>query len=472
MKFLKKFSMPFLLSIAFIFYTFLSWVILFRDAWTLEVLETKFYPALAPTIESIRYFLSGVRLNTIPTFLFLFFALCSFGLYFLSWKKNIAAKKIIIWSVVFQLIVFFSWPILSTDILSYILSDRIAVTYHQNVWATKPNQFSSDPYYYLVYPIYAASDWTNQTRIYGPVNQAVYSLATFFSGNDLLVNLAVHKLVVLLFVLASLALVYKISKGYFPDKLAFVLIFLFWNPLFILETSGSGHNDIIMIFFILLSYFFYRKSWPLAVGLSLALAVNIKSTALFLAPIYSIIFLRDHFSDSIKFGGTFLAFSVLLFLTMGISPQAMLSRTAFSTNLFWQSLPQQLSKIAPQAVFLLTPIFLVVFGLILLRSFIKKSDPLVVYGQTYFLYLLLALGAYWNWYSLWVLSALMFLGRSRLTLAAAAFTFSSLLAYPLYWLSLRFNYQHPLWPVIIYLVIAVFPLSVFLSAKISKQIPF
>ncbi|MBI4099503.1 DUF2029 domain-containing protein [Candidatus Microgenomates bacterium] len=458
--------MPILLSVAFLFYTLLSWILLFRDSWTLEVLQTKFYPQQAILIEQIRSLLSNFKLNTVPTFLFLLFVFVAFVVYFRSLKQTFSPAKIIFFSVVFQIIVFFSYPILSTDVLSYILSDRIAVVYRQNVWTTKPNLFPTDPYFFLVYPVYVASDWTNQTRIYGPVNQVVYSAVTAISGDDLFINLAAHKLVVLVFNLATILLVYKILKEHFPDKLKFVLVFIFWNPLFILETVGSGHNDILMIFFILLSYLFFLRKSPILVALSLALAASVKSTALFLAPFYLVVFLGQRLTTMVKFALTFIGAYLAIFSTMGVSFLAMINRTSYSTTLYWQSLPQQLSKLSPVTIRFLTPLFLIYYAAQSLRGLLlRKIDPLVLYGQAYFVYLVFAVGAYWNWYSLWALTALAFLGWGKWSKAAAAFTFTSALAYPLYWFSLRFDYQHPLWPVIIYLVILSGPVVAFLHDK-------
>ena len=201
---MKKFSLLYLI------FSLLSWIILLRDRFTLEIISTKFYPQLSNLFAQTE----NLKLNTWPTVLFLLIVILLFFFYFRSLKLNLSPAKIIFASILFQIIVFFSYPILSTDILSYILSDRVSVVYHQNVWTTKPNQYTSDPYYYLVYPIYKDRDWTNQTRIYGGVNQFFYSLSTTLSGNDLLANLASHKLVVLLFNISTIFLVYFILLGH------------------------------------------------------------------------------------------------------------------------------------------------------------------------------------------------------------------------------------------------------------------
>lgn len=443
--------MGIILVFSFIFYTAISWVILFRDRWTLEVLATKFYPQFADFIWKIQLFLEPFKINTIPTVLFAGFILVSFAAYFLAWQKNYSFRAIVAYGIIFQIIVFFSYPILSTDVLNYILSDRVAVKYGKNVWTTPPKNFNFDPYYYLVYPVYPDGDWNNHTRIYGPVNQAIYSVVTAISGDDLFINLAGHKAVVLVFNIGILFLATVILKEYFPDKLKFGIMFIFWNPLFVLETTGSGHNDSLMIFFIFLSYLFYLRQQVVFMALALSLAIHVKSTALFLAPFYFAIVPLGWFLPSL------IIFSGVIFLTMGTSLSAFISRTFFSTDLHWQSLPQQISRFFPLGVKLLTPAFLLFYGIQWLRALVYKKDPLVLYGQSLLFYLLFALGAYWNWYSLWVLTSFAFLGQGIWTRIAAAFTLTSAMAYPLYWISLRFNFSHPLWASIIYLLIASGP---------------
>ncbi len=87
--------MPVVLLFSFIAYTLLSWVLLFRDSWTLEVLTQKFYPGQAALISQIQNFLSGFKLNTVPTFLFLAVTVVAFLAYFLAWRRKYSAEKIL-----------------------------------------------------------------------------------------------------------------------------------------------------------------------------------------------------------------------------------------------------------------------------------------------------------------------------------------------------------------------------------------
>ena len=421
-----------IISLLFLAYNALSWVLLFRDLWTLEVITTKFYPQWSNQIQNITNFLSIFKLNTVPTVVFIILIILLFYFYFKIINKSVSVKSVIICSICFQAIVFFSYPVLSTDVLSYILSDRVNVVYHQNVWTTKPNEFVKDPYYYLVYPIYKTNDWTNMTRIYGGVNQLIYSPVTALSGNDLIANLASHKLVVLFFVLATLLVI--------PSAMVFL------NPLFIIETVGSGHNDIIMLFFTVLSLTFPN---PILSGLFLGLATQVKTTPALLFVFLCLKMLSDlKIKKLILFILSYVLTVGVIYFFMGVNPTDTIVRTAGSINVYWQSLPMLIRS--P----ILNYLLIVVLAFQAVRTLVYKLNIIEIFAQTLMIYLLFFLAAFWNWYPIWLLVLVPFLPeKSGIKPYILAFTFSSMLGYAAYWISLRFNYQFFLWPVIIYLTV-------------------
>ncbi|MDO8515041.1 MAG: hypothetical protein Q7S14_00945 [bacterium] len=430
------------MSLLFLAYSILSWVLLFRDLWTLEVIATKFYPQWAGQINAIEKFLQVFKLNTVPTALFILIIVGLFILYFKIIKNNLSKKTIIFWGLVFQAIVFFSYPILSTDVLSYILSDRINVVYHKNVWTTKPNEFVNDPYFYLVYPIYKDQDWTNMTRIYGGVNQAIYTPVTALSGGGLIANLISHKLAVFVFVIATMLVI--------PSAVVFL------NPLFIIETIGSGHNDIIMLFFTVVSLTVVN---PIASGLFLGLATQVKTT-----PVLLFVFLAISLVSQLKLKKLVLfslsyVFTVgIIYYFMGVNPLDTVIRMGSSINVYWQSLPMLIRS--PVLNYLLI-IFLAFQAF---RTLIYRLNVIEIFAQTLMIYLLFFLSAFWNWYPIWLLVLVPFLPeKSKIKPYILAFTFSSMLGYAAYWISLRFNYQFFLWPVIIYLTVLSGPLIVCLK---------
>ncbi len=430
------------LSFLFLFYTVLSWVLFFRDERAISVITTNFYPNLYYPLYAIRSTLLSWHLNTIPTLLFAGFLVLTFWIYFKELRTKVTVKSALFLGILFQAIVFFSYPVLSTDVLSYILSDRIATVYHQNVWATRPDNFKTDPFFGL-------ADWTDQTRIYGGVNQIFYTWPTKLAGNDFLLNLAVHKLVVFCFVVATMIIIAKIAPHF--------LIVIFANPLFVIETAGSGHNDILMLFFALAGYWLYTKNKYLLSGIVLSLSAHVKVTAIFL-----VVFLVLELISKLKLKNlaTFtIGFVIVFFGTyyfMDVNPLYSLSRTAGSINVFWQSLPMQFNTFVPNFSPLLT-ISLLVFLLVqTLRVLFFRLHPIEMYVQTLMVYLLFFLAAYWNWYPIWLLVFTPFISK-HLQQLVLGLTVSSMLAYVFYWTSLRFDYQLGAWPVIMYVVILFGP---------------
>jgi alpha-1,6-mannosyltransferase len=259
-----------LLLICLFFYSCLSWVLFFRDGRALIAIS-HFYPAISSKLYGIQIFLSHHNLNTVPTILFLIFAVCAFFIYFLSIKQNINLRITVIFSLLFGLVIFFSYPVLSTDIFSYIFSDRIATVYHQNVWTVLPITHNSDPFAIM-------ADWKNTTSIYGAVNHLIYTVPSVLGGNNFILLVIMYKLVSVIFAIGIMVILYMLLKSAKSNtnNIARNIRVVFWNPLFLLEIFGSGHNDSIMIFFTLLaSYFFNKKNYVIA-GLALACAVQIK----------------------------------------------------------------------------------------------------------------------------------------------------------------------------------------------------
>lgn len=456
--------LPWLLGLSFFLYSILSWVLFFRDERAVGVISSRFYPQLDGFLTSTRTLLLSLRLNTIPTVLFAGLIIFSFIAYFLSLKEKISAKKVILFGILFQVIVFFSYPVLSSDVLSYILSDRVAAVYHQNVWTTRPDRFKSDPFFGL-------ADWTDQTRIYGGVNQAIYTLAAQVSGNDFVDSLASHKLIVFIGVLASMAVSAKILSRYFPENLVSGLALVFWNPLFVIETVGSGHNDILMLFFLLLSYFFFLGNAPILAGLALALSTQVKTTSLLLAIFLAgYLFGKRRFLDLAKFASAYGAVLLVIYRLMGVDLSWVIGRTGSSILVYWQSLPMLVHILVPQINPLLTLLLIIFMLLQLSRTVFLQHNPLTVYAQTLFVYLLFFLNAYWNWYPIWILALLPFLPSGRFRTLVLALTLSSLLAYAAYWTSLRFNYRHPIWPFVIYFALISGPVAVLVHEKFVKKI--
>jgi len=456
-----------LLGICFLIYLFLSWVLFYQDTRALLAISN-FFPHLRTSLFATQTLLTHFKINTVPTLIFVIFTIGAFFFYIQSFKQNISVKKTIVYSLLFGFVLFLSYPGLSSDIFSYILSDRIATVYHQNVWQIAPLTHNNDPFAIM-------ADWKNTTRVYGGVNQLIYTIPSMLGGNNIVLLVILYKLVSSLFAIGIIWILYlslydEKNKLNLSRKLRMVI----WNPLFLIELFGSGHNDSLMIFFTLLSYFFFQRRRFLLSGLVLACAVQVKiiPVLLFVFIIISL-FQKKAFKSVASFVASFLLVNIVSFWLMAVSPITFAQRVSYNAGVYWQSLPNLLRHINPHINYLFTGGFLLIFCLLIIYQLRSKQNPLLMYAYSLVFYLFLFTTAYWNWYVLWVVALIPLLQEPKFRFFVIVFSFTSCLSYPLLWLSLRYDYQNILWPIITYLFIFVFPAMVYLFArkkKFAKQV--
>lgn len=448
---------------AFLGFTLLSWWLLFRDERALLGI-TFFYPQLDTQLLEIRTLLLKYGLNVLPTLAFGTISVIAFGSYVLSLKTPFSLKQSVILALIFQAISFFAYPILSTDIFSYIFSDRVLTEYHQNVWTVPPNTFSHDPFERL-------ADWKDQTKVYGGVNQLIYWPAAIIGNDNLFKTVVAYKLVPAFFALITLFVVLRSTREQGEKAQSQLVRLLFWNPLFVLEILGAGHNDIAMLCFFLLSLFFWqRKKWVRS-GFALALAVQIKLIpVVFLGFAVFYLLQKRQWSALLKMSGAFLSVNVVVFYLMKVSPLVFLERVLYNTSVYWQSLPAVINRfIGGEKLFFSAALLTTVVAL-MIWQFRKKQEPMLTTAIALLCYLLFFSAAYWNWYVLWLFVFIPFIKNSNLKNTILVFSFTSLMAYPLLWLALRLNHQDPMWPFAYYAWIFGVPIS-YWWLTVKKRVP-
>jgi alpha-1,6-mannosyltransferase len=439
-----------ILVVCFFMYTILSWILLFRDQRALNA-YSYFYPQLLPILFSIRDFLLRHGLNTLPTFIFAFVSLVAFFYYFRSFFEKISTKKTIIFAIIFQIIIFLSYPILSTDIFSYIMTSRVATVHHENIWKISPNHFPNDPFLKL-------SDWQNVTGIYGGINQVFYNGGSQIAGNNIFLNLLFYKIIPLLFVFLTMIVVYKIAINFYPANSSAIFRFIFWNPLFILEITGSAHNDALMLFFMLSAFYFLLKKHYVYSGIVFAFSMQIK-----IIPIVLLFFIfgslvsKKRIRQSFSLLTSILATNAIIFYFMQIDSITYIVRALKNNDVYWQSLPTIFSRLHIPSNHLFMIFFIIILLAIFAYQIRKNTDPVESYITAMLFYLFFITSAYWNWYVLWIFVFLPFIKSKRLIRTGLIFSLTSLLAYPLYWLSLRYDYQNIAWIFVIYFLVFLVP---------------
>src|SRR5258706_14035298 len=186
----------------------------------------------------------------ITVFYFLFILL-SFILYLLLLKLYSKHKTSSneMWNVIklTSMVLILAYPaMLSYDIFNYIATSKVLFLYHENPYIIMPIEFFGDP---LLFFMHAA----NKIALYGPFWIILTGIPFLLSLKNFLLSLFLFKLFLVPFYFGTLFIMSKLSKNFLP-----ILVFAL-NPLVIIETFVIGHNDIVMMFFALISFYFILK---------------------------------------------------------------------------------------------------------------------------------------------------------------------------------------------------------------------
>lgn len=200
------------------------------------------------------------------------------GLRAASQTKSKAAWVIVIaGTLAFTLVLLFMAPIDALDIYDNIFRGRIIGIYGGNPFRQTIADFPNDPFF--KYPA-----WKTLTSAYGPLWEMLAGLTARLAGNGILANLLAFKLLPGIFHLAGVAVIVVFLRRTAPDHALSGALLLGWNPVVLYETWGNGHNDMAMVFWILLAVVCVsRKRYTLAT-LSLVAGMLVKFIPVLLIP--------------------------------------------------------------------------------------------------------------------------------------------------------------------------------------------
>jgi hypothetical protein len=193
-------------------------------------------------------------------------------------------------SVVFMGILVCSPVMLSNDVYAYAHYGRLLAVDHVDAHgpdavaeagANKSDPFSLDGYYDFV------------ASVYGPF-WTVLSAGLVLAGHD-------HVgLTVLLFRALEVAsalgcggLIWLVLNQLAPQRAALGTLLFLWNPLVVIESAMSGHNDTCMMFLALLAVWLHLRGWKIGAVVALALSALVKVITWPLVPLYILMLLRN-----------------------------------------------------------------------------------------------------------------------------------------------------------------------------------
>src|SRR3989338_10122220 len=174
-------------------------------------------------------------------FLAIIFVLYIFYALFLklSFQKKITEKGLFTLIFVSVAILVFSYNAFSYDIFNYIFDAKIITYYHQNPYLHKALDYPLDP-------MLSFMRWTHRVYPYGPVWLFLTVPISFIGLNIFLLTFFLFKFLIAGFYLGSVVLIYKINEKINPEHAVFNTALFALNPLVIIESLVSSHNDIAM----------------------------------------------------------------------------------------------------------------------------------------------------------------------------------------------------------------------------------
>jgi alpha-1,6-mannosyltransferase len=161
-------------------------------------------------------------------------------------------------AVLFGATLALAYPTTAIDVLIYAVRTRGWALYGLNPLATAPQALPGDPWVGL------AAEWADAPSPYGLVWEGLSLLAFRLVSGDFLAHLFALKAITTLAHLGCAGLVALTLRRLKPDWALVGTAAFAWNPLALLESAGNGHNDILMVFFLLLAVYFAAsdRRWP------------------------------------------------------------------------------------------------------------------------------------------------------------------------------------------------------------------
>ncbi len=375
-------------------------------------------------------------------FVLIFAALSA--LYYLAWRLCRGFQRRAMWVALITTIVVINgamlwlYPIGAADIFDNIARGRITAEYGGNPFYETPRQYKADRFFWF-------TAWRDATSAYGPLWEGLAAGASRLAGDGVLENVLAFKLLGLAFYGGCIALIAYVLSRHAPERALQGVCLFALNPLVIYETAGNGHNDIAMVFFILLGAAALTRGRFTSAVLALTAGALIKFISILLVPVTLICAVR-----ALPRGRDRVAFVVITALAcivlaaaayapfwQGGDPLALQRRsTLFSSSLpaLAQVYLEQVAGAGPSQVIISRAALVILGALVLIPMWRIGSSPrslnwiAVIRAWTALLlfYLLFAALWYQAWYAIWPLALAALLPEGILARTTVLLSYASL----------------------------------------------
>ncbi len=364
-------------------------------------------------------------------------------------------------AVVFGGTLFWVYPVFAIDMLFYALHARLWVLYGASPLKVAPAQFPEDPWIAL------KGEWVNVPSTYSPLWEVLGAIpAWLFGPENMLAIMLGLKGIALLAYLANVVLIAAIAARLWPDNWPWRVVFFAWNPLVLLELVANGHNDGVMLAFLLLAVWWWLRGREGMAHAAMALSTLIKLPPVFLWPFLWLEgLLRRRGRESLRYtakvalvvGGTVGVF--LLFLwpdplawqafregdTAGRSPQALAILVAMA-----QEIPRAYTRV--QRVFqgLFVALYVGLMGWFVRRVRAASPESLALsarwgmLGEVWWWVLVALIGVFasnWRpWYGTWLIALAALLPAPAVHRSAFVLSFTALVG-DVFWTNVAWQFD-------------------------------
>jgi len=332
-----------------------------------------------------------------------------------------------------------TYPFSASDVFLYVARGRVLGVHGYNPFVVPPNAFPIDAY------VPFRSQWEGVASPNGPLWEWLAAALARLGDGSLLRSLLAFKAAALVAYLGCAALVAAILRRRDPGRLVWGLVAFAWNPLVLIEAHANGHNDLVMVLFVLLAVWLWESRRHVWVIPALALGALVKYVPLLLVPMAAGLMgnrlPRREWLRALLAGGLIsLGLALMVFgpLWPGLERWGVLTqmrRAHFSAGMWLILLLRQVSPPAMAfrvAEWTMRLLFAASYGVVLVWAMARPRSLAGAFHDLLYLWLAVGSMAFGYWYVAWLVPlAALIPGRVDLR-RAAAFSATGLLSVAVY----------------------------------------
>ena len=324
-------------------------------------------------------------------------------------------KNILIFIAIISFVFMLILPYLSSDIYYYMGDSWVLAKYGENPYYTSVGNLQETGINDEI--LDNTGYWKNTTSVYGPLWNIFSSILVSLSFGKVTIALFIFKIASYLIHVLNSYLIYKITKS-----TKYMLLYGL-NPLVLIEFLSNVHNDIYLVFFILLAlYFLVKKKNIYLTMLALALSVSVKYSTALLVPFILIYCFRDKtlpkrilycLISGLSIVGVVVLLYLPFFRDITIFTNMLVQGTKYSQSILALLMNTNIFKYID---FWKIPFFLILYIATLAILLFKKKVTLInilrKYNLMMLLFIFIVLTNFQKWYILWIFPTIMWQSKN------------------------------------------------------------